>query len=95
MEKRSERNKELYVQVNQQIAKKAKMNANGDLQDSFSTLQKINPKLFGNNNVSNENNASSLRKKESKIKKKLIVIGAFIFTMVIIILIAWVISNGK
>ena len=49
MEKRTERNKQLYKEVDKKIADIAKRNSNKEFENTNNTLKSINPNLFGKN----------------------------------------------
>ncbi len=65
MEKRVERNKKLYEEVNKEISKRAKAHSNEAFKETNATLKAINPALFGG-----EKKETSTTLKESKLSKK-------------------------
>ena len=91
MEKRTERNKELYKEVNRQISVRAKQSSNEPFKATQKTLKNINPQLFGENN---QEEVIETNKDESK---KKIMTAALIFLAIISvsIIITVVILNGK
>ena len=81
MEKRSERNKQLYKEVDKKIADIAKKNSNRDFENTNNTLKSINRDLFGN-----QEQAVTLKKKTNSHNKKLIV-NSIIFVILLILII--------
>ena len=81
MEKRSERNKQLYKEVDKKIADIAKKNSNRDFENTNNTLKSINPDLFGN-----QEQAVTLKKKTNSHNKKLIVYSIIFVILLILIL---------
>ena len=65
MEKRVERNKKLYEEVNKEISKRAKAHSNEAFKETNATLKAINPELFGG-----EKKDSSIVRKENKLSNK-------------------------
>lgn len=86
MEKRTERNKELYKDINKKIAALAKKSSNEPFKDSHSTLRNINPQLFGE-----EKEVEEVTKEKRSTNKYLIAGIIFAFIIVIAIVIAVVI----
>ncbi len=91
MEKRVNRNQELYKQVNEQIKAKVQKNSNDEFKHTQNTLKSINPQLFGKHEDDQKVIEES---KEGKLDKKKIVTTALIFIgiLILIIVIAVVIS---
>ena len=81
MEKRSERNKQLYKEVDKKIADIAKKNSNRDFENTNNTLKSINPDLIGK-----QEQAVTLKKKTNSHNKKLIV-NSIIFVILLILII--------
>ena len=90
MEKRVDRNKELYVVVNEKIKQKALNTANKELHETQLKLQGINPSLFGGEE-------KNIVPKDKQSNKKKIILTAIVFSIIflLIIFVAVVISNGK
>lgn len=77
MQKRTERNKRLYEEVNAIIAEMEKKKLNKDFEDSNKTLQEINPALFGGK-----------EKETTKKKSKKNLIVAIVIVVIIILIIS-------
>ena len=87
MEKRSERNKQLYKEVDKKIADIAKKNSNREFENTNNTLKGINPNLFGG-----QQEVTESKKQTSSHDKKLIVTSiVFVILLLLIIGIAVVI----
>ena len=89
MEKRVERNKELYDVVNEKIRQKTQKTSNKEFKDTQNKLKGINPGLFGGEEQQTD-------KIDTTNNKNKVIITSLIFTiiLIIIILIAVVMSNG-
>ena len=87
MDKRIERNKQLYKEVDKKIADIAKTKSNKDFENTNNTLKSINPTLFGGN----EEVVSNTNPKETHNTKNLITSIIFIVLLLLIIGIAVVI----
>lgn len=87
MEKRVERNKELYIVVNEKIRQRALKTSNKDFEETQNKLKGINPGLFGGDVETVPNSKPNNKKK--------IIVTSIIFTIIflIIIFVAVVISN--
>ena len=85
-----DRNKELYVVVNEKIKQKALNTANKELHETQLKLQGINPSLFGGEE-------KNIVPEDKQSNKKKIIITAIVFSIIflLIIFVAVVISNGK
>lgn len=81
MEKRTERNKQLYKEVDKKIADIAKKNSNREFENTNNTLKSINPNLFGKQ----EENEIVIKPKNSHNKK--IIITSIIFVALLILII--------
>lgn len=92
MEKRTDKNKELYQKVNQQIAEIAKKKSNEDFKITEHTLKEINPQLFADQDLVEE---ESQKEEKPKSNLKLLLSITFIILIILIILIVVVILNGK
>ena len=68
MDKRIERNKQLYKEVDKKIADIAKANSNSEFENTNNTLKNINPNLFGGNEeVVGETNQNDSHKSKTLI----------------------------
>jgi len=81
MEKRTERNKQLYKEVDKKIADIAKKNSNREFENTNNTLKSINPNLFGKQ----EEKEATIKPKDSH--KKKIIITSIIFVALLILII--------
>lgn len=81
MEKRTERNKQLYKEVDKKIADIAKKNSNREFENTNNTLKSINPNLFGKQ----EEKETIIKPKDSH--KKKIIITSIIFVALLILII--------
>ena len=79
MEKRIDRNKQLYKEVDKKIADIAKKKSNKDFENTNNTLKSINPNLFGGNENTNVN------EHPKKSHKNLITVIIFSSLLVLII----------
>ena len=87
MEKRTERNKELYKEINRKIAALAKKSSNEPFKNSHTTLRHINPQLFGE-----EQEVVVQESKKKTVKNKNLLVGLiFLSILIIAIIIAVVI----
>ena len=82
MIKRTERNKQLYKEIDKKIADIAKKHSNKAFDDTNNTLKSINPNLFGEQDSSN---VVKQKKNNSQYKKVIItaIIFAFLFVLII------------
>lgn len=80
MKKRIEKHKQLYIEVNKEIARRARARSNDDFKQTNATLQNINPALFGGK----ENEVENAPKKPS-IKKNVIVFISLTALVILII----------
>ena len=87
MDKRIERNKQLYKEVDKKIADIAKAKSNKDFENTNNTLKNINPNLFGGN----EEEVVEVNQKDSHKAKTLITSLIFFVLLLLIIGIAVVI----
>lgn len=91
MEKRTERNKELYKEINRQISIKAKQSSNEPFKATQKTLKNINPQLFGENKQE-----EVVENKQNETKKKIIVTSLIFLAIIsVTIIVAVVMLNGK
>ena len=74
MEKRVERNKELYIVVNEKIRQRALKTSNKDFEETQNKLKGINPGLFGGDVETVSNNKPNNKKK--------IIVTSIIFTII-------------
>ena len=81
MEKRTERNKQLYKEVDKKIADIAKKNSNREFENTNNTLKSINPNLFGKQ----EERETTIKPKDSH-KKKLIITSIIFVALLILII---------
>ena len=81
MDKRIERNKQLYKEVDKKIADIAKKKSNKDFENTNNTLKIINPNLFG---VNEETVVTTNKKDSHKIK---ILITSIIFFVLLLLII--------
>ena len=81
MEKRTERNKQLYKEVDKKIDDIAKNNSNREFENTNNTLKSINPNLFGKQ----EEKEIVINPKDSH--KKKIIITSIIFVALLILII--------
>ena len=87
MDKRIERNKQLYKEVDKKIADIAKKKSNKDFENTNNTLKSINPNLFGGK----EEVVVNQKEKDSHKTKILITFIIFFILLLLIIGIAVVI----
>ena len=81
MEKRSERNKQLYKEVDKKIADIAKKNSNKEFENTNNTLKGINPNLFGGQQEVTES------KKQSSSPDKKLIINSIVFVILLLLII--------
>ena len=84
MEKRTERNKKLYEQVNKEIKAKAMHSSNEDFKGTSNTLKSINPQLFGNGSEDDIVETKTTTPKKKKVLIPIIVLAVLIILIVII-----------
>lgn len=82
MDKRSERNKQLYKEVDKKIADIAKKNSNKEFENTNNTLKSINPNLFGKK----DEETKTVFKPNNSHKKRLIV-TTIIFVVLLLLII--------
>lgn len=90
MEKRVDRNKELYEVVNEKIRQRALKTANKEFKETHNKLKDINPGLFGGEEV-----VTTTDDKPNNKKKIIITAVIFAIIFIFIVLVAVVISNGN
>ena len=78
MQKRTERNKKLYEEINAVIAEMEKKKLNKDFADSNKTMQEINPALFGGQ--TNSNTKTKKKKKLTAQKGKFVCLSVLAIT---------------
>ncbi len=88
MEKRVDRNQELYKKVNKEIENKAKAHSNEDFDETKKTLSTIDPDFFGEDNLNKQT-------KEHNKRKAPTALIVFIIVVIIIIILAVVIYCGR
>lgn len=81
MEKRSERNKQLYKEVDKKIADIAKKNSNKEFENTNNTLKGINPNLFGGQQEVTES------KKQTSSHDKKLVVTSIIFVILLLLVV--------
>ena len=81
MDKRIERNKQLYKEVDKKIADIAKKKSNKDFENTNNTLKIINPNLFG----VNEETVVTTNKKDSH-KTKILITSIIFFVLLLLII---------
>ena len=81
MDKRIERNKQLYKEVDKKIADIAKKKSNKDFENTNNTLKTINPNLFGGN----EEVVVTANKKDSH-KTKILITSIIFFVLLLLII---------
>ena len=88
MEKRVDRNQNLYEKVNKEIENKVKAHSNSNFDETKKTLSSIDPEFFGEN---------SLNKKEKEHNKRKVptALIVFIIVVILIIILAVVIYCGR
>ena len=81
MEKRIERNKQLYKEVDRKIAEIAKKNSNRDFENTNNTLKGINPNLFGGQQE------ETLNKRQSNSHDKKLISSTIVFVTLLLLII--------
>lgn len=92
MDKRVDRNQELYKQVNEKIRERAQKNSNEEFKNTQNTLKNINPQLFGNQEEKIVEEKKIVNKNQKKIIIGIVLISVLI---ILVIIIAVVISIWK
>lgn len=88
MEKRVDRNRDLYEKVNKEIENKVKAHSNKDFDETKKTLSSIDPDYFGEGSLIKKTKEHNKR----KVPTALIV---FIIVVILIIILAVVIYCGR
>jgi len=91
MEKRTERNSKLYLQINKEISDIKYVENNGEFKQTNDVLSNVNPELFAKNKISKKES----KKKNGSMKKVFIGAAVVVAIVVLIIIIVAVINNGK
>lgn len=88
MEKRVDRNQQLYEKVNTEIENKVKAHSNNNFDETKKTLSSIDPDFFGDGSLNK-------KKKEHNKRKVPTALIVFIVVVILIIILAVVIYCGR
>ena len=93
MKKRTERNQNIYDEINKEIQDIVRKNSNADFEDTHEILRKRNASLFGSDSSDGRN--TSTNKNKGLSKEKLIPLLVIVGLIILIIVLAVVVKYGK